>query len=102
MGNGERRHFMNGARPMTPLPAMRGDAVTRLSRIGAAVLALAAAMPAAAQDNAVASAADAFGERAGIEQSGLYSESQVRGFDLNDSGAYRIDDAYFSRGGALD
>ena len=43
------------------------------------------------------SAADAFGERVGTEQSGLYNESQVRGFDLNDSGAYRIDDAYFSR-----
>lgn len=61
-----------------------------------------AAVPAAAQDNAVSSASDAFGERAGIEQSGLYTESQVRGFDLNDSGAYRIDDAYFSRAAALD
>ena len=47
------------------------------------------------------SAADAFGERVGTEQSGLYSETQVRGFDLNDSGAYRIDDAYFSRAAAL-
>ena len=56
---------------------------------------------AAAQDNAVKSAADAFGERVGTEQSGLYSETQVRGFDLNDSGAYRIDDAYFSRAAAL-
>ncbi len=65
-------------------------------------LTFAAATPAAAQDNAVASAADAFGERAGIEQSGLYTESQVRGFDLNDSGAYRIDDAYFSRAQGLD
>ena len=54
-----------------------------------------------AQDNAVKSAADAFGERVGTEQSGLYSETQVRGFDLNDSGAYRIDDAYFSRAAAL-
>ena len=56
---------------------------------------------AAAQDSAVKSAADAFGERVGTEQSGLYSETQVRGFDLNDSGAYRIDDAYFSRAAAL-
>ena len=56
---------------------------------------------AAAQDSAVTSAADAFGERVGTEQSGLYSETQVRGFDLNDSGAYRIDDAYFSRAAAL-
>jgi iron complex outermembrane receptor protein len=65
------------------------------------VLALAAASPATAQDSAVKSAADAFGERVGTEQSGLYSETQVRGFDLNDSGAYRIDDAYFSRAAAL-
>ena len=60
-----------------------------------------AAATAAAQDSAVKSAADAFGERVGTEQSGLYSETQVRGFDLNDSGAYRIDDAYFSRAAAL-
>jgi iron complex outermembrane recepter protein len=60
-----------------------------------------AAATAAAQDNAVKSAADAFGERVGTEQAGLYSETQVRGFDLNDSGGYRIDDAYFSRAAAL-
>src|SRR5687767_1121897 len=59
------------------------------------------ACSAAADDNAVKSAADAFGERVGTEQAGLYSETQVRGFDLNDSGAYRIDDAYFSRAAAL-
>lgn len=61
----------------------------------------AAAGGAAAQDDAVKSAADAFGERVGTEQSGLYGETQVRGFDLNESGAYRIDDAYFSRAAAL-
>jgi iron complex outermembrane receptor protein len=66
---------------------------------GAALLLAAASV--AAQDNAVKSAADAFGERVGTEQSGLYSETQVRGFDLNESGAYRIDDAYFSRAAAL-
>src|SRR5687768_870064 len=64
-------------------------------------LALAVASTAAGQDNAVKSAVDAFGERVGTEQSGLYTESQVRGFDLNDSGVYRIDDAYFSRAAAL-
>lgn len=68
----------------------------------AILLALAAAAPAMAQDNAVSSAADAFGERAGVEQSGLYTENQVRGFDLNDSGAFRVDDAYFSRAAPLD
>ena len=72
-----------------------------MSRITGVIFALAAACPAAAQDSAVKSAADAFGERVGTEQSGLYSETQVRGFDLNDSGAYRIDDAYFSRAAAL-
>jgi iron complex outermembrane receptor protein len=76
--------------------------VAALVRIGGTVLTVTVAMPAAAQDNALANAADAFGERAGIEQSGLYTESQVRGFDLNDSGAYRIDEAYFSRAGPLD
>jgi iron complex outermembrane receptor protein len=73
-----------------------------VSRIAGLVLTCVAAAPAAAQDNAIKSAVDAFGERAGIEQSGLYSESQVRGFDLNDSGGYRIDEAYFNRAAVLD
>jgi iron complex outermembrane receptor protein len=73
--------------------------ITRITVASGVTLMLAVA--AAAQDNAVKSAADAFGERVGAEQAGLYSETQVRGFDLNDSGAYRIDDAYFSRAAAL-
>lgn len=72
------------------------------SRIAVLVTACTIAAPAPAQDNALASAVDAFGERAGIEQSGLYSESQVRGFDLNDSGAYRIDEAYFNKAAVMD
>src|SRR5215510_4076620 len=72
-----------------------------MSRTAAAVVALIMISAAEAQDNAVRSAADAFGERVGTEQAGLYSETQVRGFDLNESGAYRIDDAYFSRSAAL-
>lgn len=75
--------------------------ITRISCITGVALAFIAISPAAAQDSAVKSAADAFGERVGTEQSGLYSETQVRGFDLNDSGAYRIDGAYFSRAAAL-
>jgi iron complex outermembrane receptor protein len=67
----------------------------------ASALALAVVATAVAQDNAVKSAADAFGERVGTEQAGLYTETQVRGFDLNESGAYRIDDAYFSRAAAM-
>jgi len=81
---------------MRPIPRSN-----RAGRGLSLVLALAVASPAAAQESAVKSAADAFGERVGTEQSGLYSESQVRGFDLNDSGAYRIDDAYFSRAAPL-
>jgi iron complex outermembrane recepter protein len=80
--------------------AIMSTGITTVSRIA---LVLAALVPAsaAAQDSAVASAVDAFGERVGTEQSGLYTETQVRGFNLNDSGAYRIDDAYFSRAAAL-
>ena len=73
---------------------------TGIARFTSVALTL-VAVKAAAQDSAVKSAADAFGERVGTEQSGLYSETQVRGFDLNESGAYRIDDAYFSRAAAL-
>jgi len=73
-----------------------------MSRIaGLILLTLAATTPAAAQDSAVKTAADAFGERVGTEQSGLYDEGQVRGFDMNDSGAYRIEEAYFSRASPL-
>ena len=53
--------------------------------------------PAFAQDSAVANAGDAFGERVGMEQVGLYDEGQVRGFSLEGTGAYRIDDSYFVR-----
>ncbi len=60
-------------------------------------LALFASTSALAQESAVRSAADAFGERVGIEQLGLYGEGQVRGFDLQASGNYRIEDAYFAR-----
>lgn len=66
-----------------------------------AALALLAASPAVAQESALKSAADAFGERVGIEQLGLYNEGQVRGFDLQASGAYRIDDAYLARASPL-
>lgn len=64
-------------------------------------LALLASSSALAQESAVKSASDAFGERVGIEQLGLYGEGQVRGFDLNATGAYRIEDAYFARAAPL-
>jgi iron complex outermembrane receptor protein len=67
-----------------------------------ALLFVLVSVPAAAQENAVKSAVDAFGERTGIEQVGLYSESEVRGFSLANSGAYRIEGAYFSQASPLD
>lgn len=72
-----------------------------LSRPLAMLLAVwgAHALPARAEevDNAVLRARDAFGERVGVEQAGLYSESQVRGFNLGDTAAYRIEGLYFLR-----
>lgn len=45
-------------------------------------------------------AQDAFGTRIGVETVGLYSETNVRGFSLQDAGNYRIEDAYFVRSAA--
>ena len=54
-----------------------------------------------ADERAVERAADAFGIRIGVEQVGLYNETQVRGFNLQDAGNYRIGDAYFAKSGGL-
>jgi iron complex outermembrane receptor protein len=63
------------------------------------ILGSAVVLPASlrAQDDVNEAAADAFGRRIGLESIGLYSESLVRGFDLQQAGNYRIDDAYFVR-----
>jgi iron complex outermembrane receptor protein len=47
--------------------------------------------------NVLNQASDAFGERVGIEQLGLYTEASVRGFSLQSAGNYRIDGHYFDR-----
>jgi iron complex outermembrane receptor protein len=47
--------------------------------------------------NPTQEADDAFGRRIGIESFGLYSESQVRGFNLQEAGNYRMNNAYFVR-----
>lgn len=60
-------------------------------------LGLACSAPAGAQDNTPHKAADAFGHRIGQESIGLYSESLVRGFNLQEAGNYRLDGAYFVR-----
>jgi iron complex outermembrane receptor protein len=46
-------------------------------------------------------ASDAFGVRSGVEQVGLYSETQVRGLSLQEAGNYRLEGAYFVRAGNL-
>lgn len=56
--------------------------------------------PAEARD-VVRESDDAFGRRIGIEDVGLYSESEVRGFDLQSAGNYRIEDHYFVRAAGL-
>lgn len=66
-----------------------------------------AAFPADAQtvgtadERAIERAADAFGIRIGVEQIGLYNETQVRGFNLQDTGNYRITDSYFAKLGGV-
>ncbi len=68
---------------------------------GCCVFANAAAAQAQANGRALEQASDAFGVRIGVEQIGLYSESQVRGLSLQDAGNYRLGGAYFIRAGAL-
>jgi len=47
-------------------------------------------------DSAAAAAVDAFGEQVGLNQAGLYSPVQTRGFDLiAGGGAFRVDGFYF-------
>jgi iron complex outermembrane receptor protein len=67
-------------------------------RLASAVTAFSVADAFAQSSTNVATVAvDAFGERVGSEQIGLYSEQAVRGFSLQDSGNYRLDSAYFIR-----
>ena len=62
-----------------------------------ATAAWSAAAAAAAQESTTRTARDAFGERVGVEAVGLYNEGSVRGFNLQNSAAYRIDGHYFVR-----
>lgn len=58
------------------------------------------AAPAGAQTGVVEAADDAFGRRVGVESIGLYSEAQVRGFNLQQAGNYRVEGSYFVRSAA--
>lgn len=78
-----------------------------INRAGAPALALAASLlatPALAQsteENAVASAEDAFGTVTGHEQIGVYDEGNVRGFSPGNAGNYRMEGMYFDVQGGL-
>jgi iron complex outermembrane receptor protein len=71
-----------------------------LSRLLALSLVLSPLFPARA-DEAATRTDQAFGQRIGVEQIGLYTEGQARGFDLSTANAYRIEDAYFARAGNM-
>ena len=65
---------------------------------------LACAAPAQAQraaENAVASADDAFGSTVGTERTGIYSDTEVRGFNPVRAGNVRIEGVYFDQVGGL-
>ena len=71
-------------------------------RLAAMMGIMAAAVPVHGQtraedDRAAEHARDAFGIRIGAEQIGLYNESQVRGFSLQDAGNFRFNNSYFVR-----
>lgn len=70
------------------------------ARLSAAAIALVAASPALAQrtdDNAVASAEDAFGTSVGDDSIGIYSAYNVRAFSPVDAGNVRIEGLYFDQ-----
>ena len=50
-----------------------------------------------AQDNAVTSAEDAFGTSIGLQNVGLYSQTDARGFDPQQAGNLRIEGLYFDQ-----
>ena len=86
---------------------MAGKAGSHVRAISAALIATAPllyAVPAYAQatdDNAVASAEDAFGNAVGREQIGLYDEGNVRGFSPGSAGNFRMEGMYFDIQGGL-
>lgn len=79
---------------------------TQTRALLASLLAGAALLPAAAQaqntdDNAVASAEDAFGTSTSHENIGVYDEGNVRGFSPGSAGNYRLEGMYFDIQGGM-
>ncbi len=72
--------------------------------LGAALAIAARPVPALAQraaENAVDSADDAFGSTVGMEQTGIYSDQDTRGFSPTKAGNARIDGVYYDPVGSL-
>ena len=88
------------ARLVTPL-RIAVSAMAIISASGAAANTVQANGGNAVDERASERASDAFGVRIGVEQIGLYTESQVRGLSLQTSGNYRLAGAYFVRAGNL-
>ena len=76
---------------------------SRFARAGVVALAVmpSPAFAQRAQENAVASADDAFGSSVGLESTGIYSEQDTRGFSPSKAGNARIDGVYYDPVGAL-
>ncbi len=88
------------ALPLAWLQRTEARPFARFRRLLAVVAAASslAAMPAHCQSSTdvVTEAEDAFGTRIGLEQIGLYNESQVRGFSLAQAANYEVDGVYIA------
>lgn len=71
-----------------------------IAACSASIASSAEAQVAPAAGDVVRSSDDGFGRRIGVEEIGIYSEGNVRGFDLQEAGNFRIDDHYFVRSAA--
>jgi iron complex outermembrane receptor protein len=84
------------------LAMIRPTTMTLYTSVALALLALpGVAYAQRASENAVNSADDAFGSSVGLEQTGIYSEQDTRGFSPSKAGNARIDGVYYDPIGAL-
>jgi iron complex outermembrane receptor protein len=77
----------------------KSSSIFALLSLPTAAVAQPAPAPATSED-VVRASDDAFGRRIGVEEVGLYSEGEVRGFSLQSAGNYRIEEHYFVRNGS--
>ena len=75
--------------------ALRGPSVRTAAMVIAMALAPCPALAQRANENAVASSDDAFGTSVGLETTGIYTDSDTRGFSPLKAGNVRIDGIYY-------